>query len=162
MNPMSRMRRILLPAFVVLLATAAVACGSDDSSSGPDGTGSAGTEVGVTTTTEGSTVAETTTTTEPPGPTAGAETASQAALALHGAWVADDREAAAGIAEPEAIEGFWAATPGEFVLYSGCDDGEFDTGGCMFRNWSNNHTIQVSLERRDIGWVVTSAFFSEE
>ncbi len=55
----------------------------------------------------------------------------------------------------------WSAVPGPYELYRGCDTGEFDTGGCLFRDRSTNHTIQMNLERRDDNWVVTGAFFSE-
>lgn len=162
---MIRMRRLfIVPALVATLAFGGVACGSDDDPSG-SGTDSTVTETAGsddTTAAPESTVTEAeTTTTTLPEPT-GAPTPADAALALYGAWEADDRTAAADVAEPDAIDAFWTAIPGPYELYRHCDDGDFDTSGCLFRDRSTNHTIQVSLERRGEAWVVVGAFFSEE
>ena len=82
-------------------------------------------------------------------------------MAIYNAWVANDKVAAARVAEPAAIAAIWAAAPGPYELYRGCDTGEFDTGGCMFRDRSTNHTIQIDLTKRNGMWVVTGAFYSE-
>lgn len=154
---MSR-RLLAAPLLVSALILAVVACGSDDAAK-PAATTEA--PAAETTTTEPTTTAvEATTTTTPPP--VGAETAADAAWTLYDAWGDDNRAAAATVAEPEAIESIWNAVPGPYELYRHCDDGEFDTGGCLFRDRSTNHTIQLNLEKRDGRWVIVSTFFSEE
>ena len=74
--------------------------------------------------------------------------------------MADDRAAALTIADPAAVDAIFAATPGPYKLYRGCDTGEFDTGGCLFRDRSTNNTIQIDVEKRATGWVVAGTFFS--
>ncbi len=83
-----------------------------------------------------------------------------AARRLYDAWVANDRAAAAKIADAAAIDAVFSAPKGTYELYRGCDTGEFGTGGCLFRNRANNNTIQIDLEKRATGWVVSGAFFS--
>lgn len=154
----SRLLVIAVSSCVVLAA----ACSSDGDDDGNGGTVSVLPPVSVTSTSlpEASVTTAAPTTTTPAPPT-GRPEAEDAAQVLYESWVADDRAGAATVAEPEAIDAVWAAVPGPYELYRGCDTGEFDTGGCLFRDRSTNHTIQMSLERRGDNWVVTGAFFSE-
>lgn len=151
-------RFLAAPLLTSALVLGVVACGSDEAAEPAATTGAPTPE---TTTTEATTTSTEPTTTTAPAPT-GAETAADAAWTLYDAWGDDNREAAATVAEPEAIESIWAAVPGPYELYRHCDDGEFDTGGCLFRDRTTNHTIQINLERRDGLWVIVSAIFSEE
>jgi hypothetical protein len=112
-----------------------------------------------------STTTTTAATTAPPTPTTlpapvGRPEAKDAALVLYDAWTKGDRVGAAQVADPAAIDAFFLSVPGPYELYRGCDTGEFDTGGCLFRDRSTNNTIQVDVERRDGNWVVAGAFFS--
>lgn len=164
-RPVRHPRGLAAVLLAASLAVGAVACSSDgeDEPSGPTVAPSI-IDTQTTTRSPDDTIdtddptATTTTTAVPP---VGAPEGPQAAMALYDAWVADDRVAAALVAEPEAIDAIWAAVPGPYELYRGCDTGEFDTGGCLFRDRSTNHTIQIDLTRRDGMWVVTGAFFSE-
>ena len=158
------------PALAVLIMTLAVlvgaiACTASDAggaSDGPTEIGSPATATAPTTSPAGTSAATTApaaSSTAPAGPT-GVADAATAATKLYDAWVAGDRQAAATIAEPTAVDAIFSATPGLYELYRGCDTGEFDTGGCLFRDRSTNNTIQIDVERRDTGWVVSGAFFS--
>ncbi len=155
--------RVATATLLVSLGLGAMACGSDGGGASGSGTGigEPATLVGSSTTT--TTAPPTSTTTAPPTtvaePTGLAEPAA-AATKLYDAWVAGDRATAATIADPAAVEGIFAAAPGPYQLYRGCDTGEFDTGGCLFRDRSTNNTIQVDVERRTSGWVVSGTFFS--
>lgn len=142
-------------ALAAAVALGTAACSSDDptSDAGPGPTAVS------TTTTAVATTAAPTTAAPPAAPTGVADPAA-AATRLYDAWVAGDRTAALAIADPAAVDAIWAATPGPYELYRGCDTGEFDTGGCLFRDRSTNNTIQVDVERRDTGWVVAGTFFS--
>ncbi|HEX2576216.1 MAG TPA: hypothetical protein VHK88_07685 [Aquihabitans sp.] len=158
-SPSRALRRAAPIAVAAALCLAPLGC-SDDGDAEDAQVGSGATAV------PSSTTAPTTATTAPPttpttlaGPT-GVPTGEEAARKLYDAFAAGDRAAAATIAEPAAIEAVFAAVPGPYELYRGCDTGEFDTGGCLFRDRSTNNTIQIDLERRDTGWVVTGAFFS--
>lgn len=144
------------------------ACSSDAKSAGGDG----GTEIGspaTETTSSTSTTAPPATTVAPtttiapaptvPGPV-GAATPEAAADTLYRAFVAGDRAAAVAVADPAAVEAVFTASPGPYEPYRGCDTGEFDTSGCLYRDRSTNNTIQFDMERRDQVWVVTGAFFS--
>lgn len=161
-------RRLASLALVMALPVGAIACGSNS-----DGEPESGTDIGDAVTLD----ASSTTTTAPPTtvrtaapPTTAAPTtvaepvgvpeAAAAATKLYDAWVAGDRATAATIADPAAVEGIFAAVPGPYELYRDCDTGEFDTGGCLFRDRSTNNTIQVDLEKRESGWVVSGTFFS--
>lgn len=156
------MRPVRSPLLLIALVLALLgsACGSDDES-GPTET----TATEITTT-----VPETPADTEPSGATTteaapepvGAATPADAAMALYDAWVNEDRPAAALVADPDAVETMWTAEKGPYELYRHCDDGEFDTSGCLFRDRTTNHTIQINLERRDGAWVVSGTFYSEE
>lgn len=101
----------------------------------------------------------TSTETEGAGPEGAGEPAA-AATELYDAFVADDRSAAAEVAEAEAVDNVFEATPGPYALYSDCDSGEFDVSGCLFRDRTTNNTIQFEMERRGETWVVINAFFS--
>ncbi len=146
------------------------ACSGDSGSAGSDG----GTKIGspaneertTTTTAPATTIAATTaapTTVAPattvPAP-AGTPTPEAAADTLYQAFVAGDRTAAATVAEPAAVDAVFTASPGPYEPYRGCDTGEFDTSGCLYRDRSTNNTIQFDMERRDQVWVVSGAFFS--
>lgn len=145
-------------AALLLTSALLVGCSSDGSD------GDVETEIGNAATVVSSSTAPATTetpvTTTTPPPV-GAPTAEAASRTLYDAWTRDDRAAAAAVAEQDAIDVMWSATPGPYELYSGCDDGEFDTGGCMFRDRSTNNTIQITLEKRDGQWVAITGFFSE-
>jgi len=158
---MPRRSLVAAPALALSLLVAAAGCSSDDAAP-PDTTAAASTTAAPTTTDSTvPTTAAPATTTAPPAPT-GAPTAADAAWGLYNAWVADDRAAAAQFAEPGAVESMWQAVHGPYELYRHCDDGEFDTGGCLFRDRTTNHTIQINLERRGEAWVVIGTFYSEE
>lgn len=98
-------------------------------------------------------------TTASPPPPAGAATPELAAQRLYDTWKAGDRDGASGVAEPTAVDGIWSAAPGDYRIYSGCDTGEFNDSGCLFRGDAG--TIQVTMERRGDAWVVIEAFFAE-
>ena len=148
-----------LPALALAVAVLVGACSSDSGSEGATVGDSATTEIATTPATEAPTTAAAPTTTTLP-PTVGRPDAREAAQALYDAWLANDRASAAAVADPPAIDGMFAAVAGPYQLYSGCDSGEFDTGGCLFRDRSTNNTIQVDLEKRDGNWVVAYAVFS--
>jgi hypothetical protein len=131
--------------------TVLAACGSSGSSD------SAATTV---TTTAPATTAASTTTTLPA--TVGTPTAEETAKALYAAWNADDRVAAARVAEPTAIDAIWKAVKGSYEFYSACDSGEFGTGGCLYRDRATGQTIQIDMEKRGENWVAVGAFYSAE
>lgn len=149
-------RRLVLVGLSLALPASVAACsGSSGSDGGPTSLGPA-VSVESSTTAPAPTVAPSTTLAAPVGTATGAE----AAQALYDAWGRNDRAAASTVADVAAIDAMWASTPGPYQLYRGCDTGEFDTGGCLFRDRSTNNTIQVDLARRDGKWVVTGAMFS--
>lgn len=160
-SPRTRpLRSFAVAALAVGLVVGGAACSSD----GESGSGDASlvppeSIIAPENTTSTTDPDATTTTLAPP---VGSPDGASAALSLYNAWVANDRNAAATVAEPAAIDAIWAAVPGPYELYRGCDTGEFGTGGCLFRDRSTNHTIQIDLEKRDTGWVVTNAFYSAE
>lgn len=168
MAPVPRTLRTL--AHLALAASVGLglgACTDDDGSAGGDGDTEIGSPATETTSITSTTAAPTTTTTPTttaapttaPDP-AGAATPEAAADSLYQAFVAGDRTAATEVAEPAAVDTVFAATPGPYQPYRGCDTGEFDTSGCLYRDRSTNNTIQFDMERRDQVWVVTGAFFS--
>ncbi|CAN5420002.1 hypothetical protein BH10ACT1_BH10ACT1_10540 [soil metagenome] len=140
------------------MASAAAGCSgsSDGQQASTSGT--------VATTT---TVAPTTATTVPPTTTTalepvGAATPADATAALYAAFQAGDRAAAAKVAGQPAIDAIFAAVPGPYEPYRGCDTGEFGTSGCLYRDRSTNHTIQFDLEKVGDAWVVQTAFYSAD
>lgn len=155
-----RTRAIGLLVSAVLLLSAG--CGGEDQDAGDPETP---TEIG-----EGISIENpelTTTTLEPAAPSTtahpppvGRPEPADAARFLYDAWGLDDRALALTVAEPEAVDAMFEAPPGPYELYRGCDAGEFDTGGCMFRDRTTNNTLQVNLERRADQWVVTGVIFS--
>lgn len=161
---MTLRRALASAAMTTLFVVAFAGCSSSDSDGASDTAPETdvGQAVTVVSTTEApdTTAAPSTTTTTLPPPV-GAPTGEKAARTLYDAWTNDDRAAAATVAEPEAIDVMWTAIPGPYELYRNCDDGDFDTGGCLFRDRSTNNTIQISLEKRNDQWVVVGAFFSE-
>lgn len=160
---MTHRRALASAAMTALLLVGLSACGGSDSEGAVDADTDTKTEVGEAVTEvsvpDAPATTEPATTTAPP-PT-GAPTGEGAARTLYDAWTNDDRAAASTVAEPAAIDAIWTATPGPYELYRGCDDGEFDTGGCLFRDRSTNNTIQINLEKRNGQWVVVGTFFSE-
>ncbi|MEZ5176998.1 MAG: hypothetical protein R2746_01600 [Acidimicrobiales bacterium] len=155
MVPPARFARPLLAmALSAALAGGLVACSGSSDDAGSTATTS--TTAPATTT---STTAPAATSTTLPAPV-GRPEAKDAALTLYDAWTKNDRVGAATVADPPAIDAVFAATPGPYELYRGCDTGEFDTGGCLFRDRSTNNTIQIDVERRNGNWVVSGAFFS--
>lgn len=158
---MTLRRALASAALSTVLLVAVAGCSNSDSDSSPKPGTDVGQAVSVVPTTDGPATTEApATTTTLPAPT-GAETESDAARTLYDAWTNNDPALAATVAEPEAIDVIWTATPGPYELYRNCDDGEFDTGGCLFRDRSTNNTIQINLEKRDGRWVVVTTFFSE-
>lgn len=145
-------RRAASAAAVLGLVLVAAGC-----SDGSDGAASTTTAARPTTTTAPATTVAVPTTFAPP---VGRPEAKDAAQTLYDAWVAGDRVTASQVADPAAVEAVFAAAPGNYQLYRGCDTGEFDTGGCLFRDRGNNNTIQIDVEKRDGQWVVATAFFS--
>lgn len=151
--PRSRRRAAAL-ACVGALALGLAACGASNDDGKAPGTASIG---------EPATVEKTSSTTGPPATTttagpAGLAEADRAAAALYTAWKADDRTAAAAVAEQTAVDGIWASAPGDYALYNRCNTGEFDGAGCLYRGSAG--TIQFSMEKRDALWVVVEAVFS--
>lgn len=84
-------------------------------------------------------------------------TAGEAARHLLTAWRAADRGNASQGAEPPAVDGLFAVPRGP-VVDRGCDTGEFDTSGCQYRVAGGG--LQLNMERRPQGWVVTEAVFT--
>ncbi|QXC62543.1 hypothetical protein KSP35_07020 [Aquihabitans sp. G128] len=157
-------RRLLATAglALLLLGTAAGCSGSSDDQTGtmssPDK--SATMQASSTTTAKPTTTtAPTTTTVAAP---VGAGSPEDATAQLYAAFQAGDRAAAAKVAEPAAIDAVFAAVPGPYQPYRGCDTAEFGTSGCLYRDRSTNHTIQFDLEKRGTVWVVTNGFYSAD
>ena len=153
--------RLTVVASAAALAVLLGACTKSDAE--PKGPTKIGPAVTVTSTSTSTSVAAASTTTTSAAATVtpvGVPDGETAAHRLYDAWVANDRAAAAMIADPAAIDAVFAAPKGTYELYRGCDTGEFGTGGCLFRNRANNNTIQIDLEKRATGWVVSGAFFS--
>lgn len=134
--------------------TVLAACGSSGSSDSGSTTVTTAAAAATTTT------APVTTTTLPA--TVGTPTAEETAKALYAAWNADDRVAAAKVAEPAAIDAVWKAVKGSYEFYSACDSGEFGTGGCLYRDRATGQTIQIDMEKRGENWVAVGAFYSAE
>ena len=150
--------RIARPLLAVGLCTAlaggVAACSGSSDDAAPASTT---TTTAALTSTTVTTAAPTSTTLPAP---VGRPEAKDAALVLYDAWTKDDRVGAAQVADTAAIDAVFAATRGPYEFYRGCDTGEFDTGGCLFRDRSTNNTIQIDVERRNGNWVVSGAFFS--
>lgn len=91
-------------------------------------------------------------------PLIGSETPQGAMEQLYGAWRSGDRDNALVVAETPAVDGIWQAPEGDYALYRGCDTGEFDTTGCLYRG--DPGTIQFEMENRDGRWIVVMATFS--
>lgn len=136
-----------------LMSLTAAACSSSSDATAP-------------TTGPSTTVATSTTTAPPttaaPAPPVGRPTSEEAARTLYDAWIKNDRATALTVAEQVAVDEIWKAAHGPYEFYSACDDGEFGTGGCLYRDRSTGHTIQLNTERVGSNWVITSAFYSAE
>ncbi len=154
-DPRPLARSLTAVALCAVLATGVGACSDSSDEATPATTTTTTSSVPPTTTTTTTAVTPTTL----PAPV-GRPEAKDAALVLYDAWTKGDRVGAAQVADAAAIDAFFLAVPGPYELYRGCDTGEFDTGGCLFRDRSTNNTIQVDVERRDGNWVVGRAFFS--
>lgn len=157
--PTSRPRRVATVAVTLLAVAGLAACGSDDGDAATDPTVTA--EIG-----DAATVTTSTTAPEPSEPPAtepaapvGAADPGEAAATLYAAWKAGDRAVAATVAEPAAVDGVFAAAPGDYALYNRCDTGEFGSSSCLYRG--DPGTIQFAMTERDGTWVVTTAIFSE-
>jgi hypothetical protein len=152
----------LFAAFTMAVVLVAAA-GCSSSSSGSATKGTTKTEIGDAASVS-STTAPTTTTTAPtttttiPAPV-GLDTPKAAAERLYSAWKAGDRNGALTVAEPAAVDGIFAAAPGNYSLYSGCDTAEFSDSGCLYRGDAG--TIQVTMAKRGTLWVVITAFYAE-
>lgn len=155
--------RVALGLLSLVVLVLPVACG-DEETGDPDtpteiGEGTSIENPEFTSTTEAPGTTSPTTSTTPPAPV-GRPDPADAARFLYDAWGLDDRALALTVAEPGAVEAMFEAPRGPYELYRGCDAGEFDTGGCMFRDRTTNNTLQVNLERRADNWVVTGVVFS--
>lgn len=153
---------VLLTSTAVALAVlvGGVGCSADDEGSGP----SVSAEIGDPAVIESSTTAaddaadDTTATATTVPATVGAPDPEQAAVTLYAAWQAGDRGAAATVAEAAAVDGIFAAAPGEYRPYNRCNTGEFGQSSCLYRG--DPGTIQFNMKERDGAWVVTVAIFS--
>jgi hypothetical protein len=151
-----RPTRLLTSAGVALaVLVGGVGCSADDEGSAP----AVSAEIGEPAVVESSTTAadDTTTSTAVPA-TVGAADPEQAAVTLYAAWQAGDRGAAATVAEATAIDGIFAAAPGEYRPYNRCNTGEFGQSSCLYRG--DPGTIQFNMKQVDGAWVVAAAVFS--
>lgn len=131
-------------------------CSSSSSVEPPD----TGASTSVTSTTVQAST--TTSTTLPSRATVGYPSSYDAVQHLLTAWQAGDRAAALQGADAGAVEGMWATPPGE-LDQRGCAqtyDPALTEGGCILRRGDHTGALQVNTERRDIGWVVSSAIYS--
>jgi hypothetical protein len=160
--PTSLARRVATLAVTLLAVASLAACGSDDGDAATDPTVTA--EIGDAATVTSSTAAapepepSEPPATEPAAPV-GAADPGEAAATLYAAWKAGDRTVAATVADPVAVDGVFAAAPGDYALYNRCDTGEFGSSSCLYRG--DPGTIQFAMTERDGTWVVTNAIFSE-
>jgi len=156
-----RPARLATVVMASLLLVGAVSCSKtsngDNSSKDTSTNVGDGTSIVRTSSTTSTTAPASTTTLAKP---VGRPEAKDSALTLYNAWKVNDRATASQVADASAIDSMFAAAPGDYELYRGCDTGEFDTGGCLFRNRANNDTIQIDVEKRNGQWVVANAFFS--
>lgn len=158
----ARPARLLVALTMAGVLLVAAGCSSSSNSSATTTTGK--TEVGDAATVSSTTAPATTApvTTAPPPITApvpvGLDTPKAAAERLYSAWKANDRAGALTVADPVAVDAFFAAAPGDYRLYSGCDTGEFSESGCLYRGDAG--TIQVNMEKRNALWVVANAFYA--
>lgn len=147
-------RRGILGVGAVLLGLAlAAGCSSSDSAA-PSPTSI--TVAATTTTVAG------TTTTLPSRATLGFESSYDAVQHLITAWTAGNRAAALQGADADAVDGMWA-TPAGDLDQRGCAqtyDPALTEGGCILRRADQTGALQVNTERRDVGWVVSSAVYS--
>jgi len=155
-------RLLAAGALALLLTGVAVGCSSesDQKATMTDVDKSARMEASTTTTKAPATTTAPVATTAPAP--VGAATPADATAALYAAFQAGDKAAAAKVAEQPAIDAVFAAVPGPYEPYRGCDTGEFGTSGCLYRDRSTNHTIQFDLEKVGDAWVVQTAFYSAD
>jgi hypothetical protein len=153
--------RLTATAVALAVLVGGAGCTADDADSGP----SVSAEIGEPAVVESSTTAaddgaaaDPTTTTAAAAVTVGAADPEQAAVTLYAAWQAGDRNAAATVAEPAAVDGIFTAAPGEYRPYNRCNTGEFGQSSCLYRG--DPGTIQFNMKERDGAWVVTVAIFS--
>lgn len=102
------------------------------------------------------------TTTLPVRATIGFDSSYDAVQHLVTAWTNGNREVALQGADAEAVDGMWETPPGE-LDQRGCAqtyDPALTEGGCILRRSDRTGALQVNTERRDIGWVVSSAIYS--
>jgi len=158
----TRSQRFLVGAVAASTLLFTAACTADTPEEGSDVTARIGEPAVVerpstttsATTATSSTVSVTTTSIVPPGLPA----PDQAADALYAAWKAGDRQAAAAVAEPTAVDQIFAAAPGDYALYNKCNTGEFGQSSCLFRGDAG--TIQFNMRQHGATWVVSMAVFS--
>lgn len=142
------MRVLTLIGSLALVGGVAACSSADDDSGGPSVAPS---------TVPASTTTLAPTTTEPATATDGAPSSADAAAMLVEAWHADDRAAAAKIADAQAVDGIFA-TPDTEMWLRGCTiDDALPEGGCIYRTASG--LVQINTEKRDHGWVVSSAVY---
>lgn len=154
-----RLRPVTATALTALLSLGALAgCGGDDEGGiDRDAPAEVGSATSVTNTTATSAPATTAGPTTAPPPV-GVADPEEAAATLYAAWKIGDRATAASVAEPAAVEGVWAAAPGDYRLYNKCNTGEFGQSSCLFRG--DPGTIQFNMKQHETTWVVTGAIFS--
>lgn len=97
------------------------------------------------------------TTTEAPEATEGAPSSAEAASLLVDAWNEKNREAAARIADPAGVDGIFETPDPDMWLRSCTTDDSLPEGGCIYRTATG--LVQINTEKREHGWVVSSAVF---
>ena len=109
----------------------------------------------VTPTTTVPTTDKVPTTTIPAKATVGFSSGSDAAAHLVAAWENRDKPSAEQGADAEAVTGIFA-TPDPTMWKRGCsDDDTLEEGGCIYL--TDHGAITINTEKRDIGWVVSTA-----
>jgi hypothetical protein len=139
---------------LVPLTAFACACSSDDRAAPQSSASSApaSTTTSVTTTT----VPPTTTTSLPSQP---ADSALTAARALIAAWRAGDRDAAAAVALPAAVDALFVAEAGS-VQDRGCNEPPPDTPVlCVYRTAAGE--LQLRMSPVPGGWIVDQALLTD-
>jgi ABC-type transport system substrate-binding protein len=153
-------RRLLITLLLPLVLL--VGCGGDDGEDASD-TSLIPPETTEATTTTMSTTSTTTapTTTAPSTPTAYSATARDAVNELEAAWQTGDQARARAIAPGDVVDALFLVPPDGFEIY-GCDSGEFETSGCNFRNRATEAFIQVTAQRSDAGWQISTIDVNED
>jgi len=138
------MRWVLAASFVALTA---IGCS----------TGQGNRSAPTTDTTE-STVAPTTSTTSTTlrTPTSPQPTPDAAASRLVSAWASGNRDAAAAVASPQAVDALFAQTyPAGYLQARGCTTGA-NPATCTYRNTKTDGIYEIAVTSGPSGWYVSS------